>query len=307
MKAMKLTEVDSTDAEKYITDPDWVIEQKFDGARAILVLQDGRIEWLSGSGKPLKFAAARQHCEAIEQEVLARFGKLSQRNPQARLALDGELMIDSGLFRVFDLPVLEDEPYEFRRKHLRRYFEDFPAEGESHLVPVRQESTESGKRALWQSICEQGVEGAVAKRQDGLYEQGKRVKHQVKLKLVKTADVIVTGITNWTKTTGSAELSVTIDPADDPEPWVDANGKRTAKEPNGRKFWINEPRSIIPIANASLIGKDKTIEYGCVVEVRYLYWTGSSIVQPRIVGRRTDKTPDECRLDQFPEYSRQEV
>src|SRR5699024_1491297 len=122
----------------------------------------------------------------------------------------------------------------------------FPAEGESHLVPVRQESTESGKRALWQSICEQGVEGAVAKRQDGLYEQGKRVKHQVKLKLVKTADVIVTGITNWTKTTGSAELSVTIDPADDPEPWVDANGKRTAKEPNGRKFWIKEPRSIIP-------------------------------------------------------------
>ena len=56
-----------------------------------------------------------------------------------------------------------------------------------------------------------------------------------------------------------------------------------------------------------MIGKDPAIREGDVVEVSFLYWTGTSIVQPRIVRRREDKAGSECALAQFRTYSREEA
>lgn len=328
IKPMKLVDVAVTSAEDYLADPDWVLEQKHDGARAMTVIQhlpetdEYTFEWLASGGGPLKFAAAVQHFKALEAELLKRLSGTGL----IQAILDGELMIEEGEYRLFDAPLIvrqteqglarssdPDMPYWARRNALYRLLTDeFPVT----LSQIAVE--EDDKRELWQKINDAGVEGAVAKHRDSRYVYGTRSTEQVKLKLVKTADVIVTGIENWTHRTGSAALAVTIDPEDDPKPWRNGSRKRISgaerdqmlagtKSMQRRAFEFElVPRALLPIGNASLIGKDRAIEVGSVVEIDYLYWTGDAVIQPRItrLRRPEEKQQHECRLSQFPEYSR---
>lgn len=299
IKPMKMVEVDPSTVDEYLHDSDWVLEQKLDGVRALAYWDGLEVSWFSSSGGPLKFAAAAQHLPHLTTELV----RLLRHSPLADvgLTLDGELMPDTGHYHVFDLPS-SGLGYEGRRQELSNLLST------SRRLNVREVFTAHstvGKRSLWGFIENGGVEGAVAKRRDGLYEPGKRVKHQVKIKMVKTADLIVTDITNWTRLTGSAELSVHLAGEDDPLPWIEERrGKlrRVAQPSNASARY--SPREYLPIANASLIGKDSSIEIGGVVEVNYLYWTGTSIVQPRIMKPRHDKAAEDCLISQFPEYSR---
>lgn len=304
---MKLTDMPVTDAEKYITDDAWVMEQKFDGARALVEVdtEAQTTRWFSGSGGPLKFAAAAQHFDEISHELLEM---LTPQYPRALVNLDGELMHDSGIYRVFDKPDAY-RPYELRRRDLESIFafNGWAMRARSTVRPVEQAVGQWAKTDMWERINAAGVEGAVCKRLDSLYVPGARSKDQIKLKLIKTADVVVAAINNWTKTTGSCDLQVLVDPTQDPEPYLNAKGKRAAEPGKASEDWNYTPRVWLPVGSSSLIGKDPTIEVGSVVEVTYLYWTGKAVIQPRIMRKRDDKLALECLLDQFPKYSRRAV
>lgn len=312
---MKLTDVAVTSAEHYITDELWVMEQKMDGARAMVIIRRSAenkltFSWLASGGGPLKFAAAVQHFPTIEEELTRQL----QGRGFLNLIFDGELMTEDGEYRIFDCVLAQTEtalgvhagmPFYWRRRQLVGIL--------TETGPVRIVDQISGteeKREFWKRIQESQVEGAVAKKLDAPYVYGVRTTDQVKLKLVKSADVIVTGISNWTGTTGSAELGVMV--GEDPKPWLNPKGRRyTIMEaealPSKRQDeLIHDPRELMPIGKASLIGKDRSIQIGSVVEVNYLYWTGDAMVQPRIVRRRLpeEKQARDCTLNQFPEYSR---
>jgi hypothetical protein len=122
-------------------------------------------------------------------------------------------------------------------------------------------------------------------------------------------------------THGSAELGVPIPPEDDPQPWrlFATPSKRlshlameelahgsTAQAKKALQY-VWDPRTMLPIGNASLIGKELTIDVGSVVEVDYLSFSGTALVQPRIVRQRFDKTADDCEFSQFPVYTRDVV
>lgn len=145
----------------------------------------------------------------------------------------------------------------------------------------------------------------------------------MKHKLVKSADVIIRNPTrrfkdNGVVSHGNADLAVTIREEQDPKPWQHpVTGRRLSlpehddlrygsKAQQARAAgYAWKPRTELPVGAASLIGKDLTIEDGDVVEVLYLYATeDQQVIQPRIVRKRTDKTPAECDLEQFPPYTR---
>lgn len=340
LKPMKMTDVSVTTADQYINDPAYVMEQKMDGARALIswsspVDLEGTFTWQASGGGPLKFSAAVQHIDKI-QAILRR---LFNANEVWGIVLDGELMVEEGELRIFDMPyvsylgddenptVQPDDSFEHRRAELIELFQY--ENDESGVFPVTQAMSSEAKRMMWERINAAGVEGAMVKRLDAPYESGVRTKSQLKLKLVKSADVIVTKVERrfdhkGMVTHGSAELAVIIQPSQDPRPYVSqVTGKRlkvseyeellnsTVKSKQARALAHEfKPRDLLPVGAASLIGKELTIDSKSIVEVNYLYWTGDALVQPRIVRERRvpeEKTHLECTLNQLPEYSRAAV
>jgi len=289
IKPMKLTDVGPAAAESYITDPNFIMQQKMDGARVMLVWKDGVAFWTNDGVKPLAFSAAKLKLPALNFELATLMEGVDHA------IFDGELIIETGVFWVFDILAMEFkgetlidlETMNLKQRivQLAKFVSSRPG---GLFIPVPTAWTESEKRELFEAINESGVEGAVSKDLRSMYipqdAKGRnfRTKEWVKHKLVKTSDVIVTGVERkfdekGMVTHGSAKLSVYRGP---------------------------DSSELVPVGNASLIGKELTIETGSVVEISFLYWTGKAVIQPRIMIQRFDKTADQCDLDQFPTYTR---
>lgn len=310
MRPMKLTDVGIDDVQRYIDDPRWLMQQKFDGTRLVVVWNDGTLFFTNDGVKPIAFAAALLKLPELEADLRAWLAL----NQIKSATLDGELIVETGIYYVFDAPALSAAGLTIDRNHtLGRRLQLLRSLGSLRNVQFPYTAvTREAKRLLWEQVNERGVEGAVSKLQDSVYVPGTRSKDWVKHKLVKTADVVVTSAErtfkpNGVVSHGKAELAVPIDPKDDPQPFVDSRGKRYASYQDTTKSTRHEPRTMLPVGNASLIGKDLGIGPGSVVEVQYLYFTGEAMVQPRIVRLREDKLAEECDLSQFAAYSRDEI
>jgi hypothetical protein len=282
---MKLTDVGLDNIEDYIADPKWVMQQKMDGIFLMAVLDsDGWLFTQDGEHK-IKSTAALQFLPVLEQEL----NQIAAEMEVTNMTLIGELMVvgpERGRFWVFDLLDVAHEHIQYANAATMPWLaRQAWMQGYLHLsVHVRKlpvAITEEQKHTLWDLIVTKGVEGAVSKHVDSIYEPGVRSKQWVKHKLVKTADVVVMAIENWTARTGSAAIGV----------YVDSPAGPILKQ----------------IGNTSLIGKNRAIKVGSVVEIRYLNWGGSSPVQPAILRLRTDKPAKSCDMEQFPEYSREVV
>lgn len=315
LKPMKVSHAADEVVSVLLEDPRWVLEQKMDGARALAVVTfpaDGpaQVEWLSSSGGPLKFAAAVQHLANIENDLIMPL----QVGAVDEVILDGEIIVSTGEFHLFDMPhlvadshtrVTPEHTYGWRRQMLAELFDGWDHSGA--IRQVASAGTSHDKQALWAAIQAQGAEGAILKHVDGTYRSGIRTKEQVKAKLVKTADLVVLSANRTFKDngvvhTGSAGLGVYVTP----EYVQDNPGKYTI--PAGGD--LHEGPFILPIVSASLIGKDLTIAQGDVVEVAYLYRDAKGgLIQPRILRKRLaeEKRPEDCTLEQFPTYSRATV
>jgi ATP-dependent DNA ligase len=274
-EAMKYEEAGGERIDALLADPNWVAEQKMDGTRGLVVIGPKGIWWPGRGGRgALAHTAATQHLPAINA-VLRR--ATEGLGDDFELVLDGEIMTHTGQYRLFDLPylrvgeqqmILPGHPFSQRRTTLETFMR---AVGDSRVELIRQASTTQDKVALLEAVRAIGAEGIVLKNLDGRYEPGRRVRHQLKFKLVKTVDVVVL--------------------------------TRRAS-PNSIQFGVYdggaEPRLV---GGCSMIGKEE-VQPGDVVEVAYLYFTGSSVYQPRMVRRRFDKMPRDCTMDQLGAYSR---
>ncbi len=333
MKPMKLTDVGPEAAEKYITDPNWIMQQKMDGARVITVVKRTDNDEVLGSRtyqvlftndgeNEIKFSAAKLKLPDLQTAL----GFLIADKNVDSMVLDGELIIDTGIYHVFDILELKlsdgvelvrhTMPLEKRLAALGVMLGGYQRPG-SELVKISPTArTEFEKRRLWERVNAAGVEGAVSKHLGSLYEPGVRTKSWVKHKLVKTADVVVTAVDRTYDgkgmvTHGSAALAVPIKQFEDPEPYVNVRGGRISSAafaalPGKKRIAYDyQARELLPVGNASLIGKELTIDVGSVVEIRYLYWTGKAVIQPAILRERFDKLDSECDLAQFPLYTRE--
>lgn len=245
-----------------VADPSVVIQQKMDGVRVLIDLSTG--ETTTHRGTPVKFAAARQHLGAVIRELTSA----GMIRPRSTTVLDGELIVGTGVYHVFDVVDRHrlDEP-------LYRRLTDLMKVPVSEHVQIVQTFSGAYKGPAVAAMWEAGVEGYVVKSLQGAYEPGKRVKHVTKMKFIKTADVIVTG--------------------------------RTAA-PNACTFAVyGEDGLLVEVGACSMIGKPDVVP-GDVIEVAYLFWTGMSLYQPRMMCRRDDKAANaaDCSIQQMPEYSR---
>jgi hypothetical protein len=280
---MAYSEVDSVEVERLIASREVALEQKVDGTRCLIVVtsEDGGfpfVRFLGRGGGRLCHTAATQHFAAIERALVPHFYESGE------WVIDGEIMIDSGMFVAFDLPyarvgvatVVEPHmEYLARREALATVLAEVTS-------PVRVGgivTDPDAKRDLLELVRTSGGEGVMAKRLDSPYEPGKRVRHSVKVKFTKTADVVVTKSTRGRNAAG--------------------------RETGGFAFAVYNADGVLrPVGSCSAIGKPE-VKVGDVIEVAYLYRpVGGALVQPRMRRLRPDKDPTECTFEQFPAYSK---
>lgn len=299
-KTMKLTDVGHNEQTvlKYIADPDWVMQQKFDGTRIMMTwnAETGVMLWSNDGLKPVTHAAAKlklPDLEAVLVPVLEKLTELTSGRSDDEISLDGELLIRTGEFLVWDMLYAgEDRPWFERHEDLRVFMTFLNNTKTQDLIKMTPTAeTRADKEIMWESIKQMNVEGAVSKNRYSHYVPGIRTKEWVKHKLVKTADLVVGDVRRVFK----------------PNSKVVKEGSAQLQVFNNGIFQT--------LVSASLIGKDLTIAAGDVVEVAYLYREpGGGLVQPRIVRKRWDaasqsgdKSPTDCDFTQFPEYSRDVV
>jgi len=266
----------TADVGPYLTDPEWVMEQKLDGVRCLVRWANGAPQFLQRSGGKLTHAASALHFEALT-EALSPLCGLSR---ETVVLLDCELIPGTGTLWVFDLPWFGSvgapmcstaDPFEDRREWLRSLFETLVLPESVRLV--EQARTEAEKARLLEAVEFLGIEGVVLKRLAAGYSSGKRTADVLKVKFYREADCIVIA-----RNTGGALNATLAVYGDD---------------------------GLIEVGGTSMIGKPDA-PVGAVVEIKYLYvGNGGRLYQPTLLRVRTDKAPEECRVEQLVSVNRE--
>jgi ATP-dependent DNA ligase len=190
--------------------PEWHYEPKWDGFRCLAFRNDGKVELVSKSQKPL----ARYFPELVA-ELSSRKAKKVVLDGEIVIPVDGKLSFDNLLMRihpaesrirklsaetpcvfiVFDLLVDEHGkpliglPLRERRRKLEAFAKKyFKKKGLIRLSPMTPDVSVARK---WFHMGV-GLDGIVAKREDLPYQSGERTGMQ-KIKKQRTADCVVGG------------------------------------------------------------------------------------------------------------------
>lgn len=257
---MKYHSAEVADVQRYIDSDAWAMEQKLDGVRCMVTLDDGEVRFMSHTGAPLK-SGVKLHL-AIADKL---FGL------PVDCLLDGELLANGELW-VFDILALAGQPathlsFEERRTLLENLFEAWnPGDGKVRLVESFR--TAEGKAALWARVLASGAEGVIVKRASSTYSAASRSRDVLKIKVTKTVDVIVMGFGGETE---SAVLGMLKD---------------------GKVTMVGKC-SLIGKAKVE-IGDVIEVQYLYVVDP-----AAPRLYQGRMMRRRDDKPAAECTIDQL--------
>lgn len=241
-------------------DEGWAMEQKLDGVRVRVVIEDGEVRPCNRHG-----ALLAHWPRALKGAMASLPGDWE---------FDGELV--GYTYWVFDLLALPgygrilDHSWEERRGMLDKLFATAPNIPDC-LRTTKWETDTTRKSELLQRCIDNRSEGVVFKRTNAPHYAG-RSDTWLKYKFVKTCEVIVSEMNRKGK-----QESIGLE-------LIDADGVRQ------------------PAGACRLLPKFQgKIQEGDVVEVRYLYATEGryKLVQPHLLGKRDDKSPEECTQDQL--------
>jgi len=198
-------------------DPAYIFEIKWDGERCIATIEGGKIVKLhSRKGNEI----TRQFPEIVGQPVMAQSGildgeivvfnaggvpsfkKLSERyhlQDARRIGLLSKMTPAN--YRVFDILSVNGEnvmgkPLAERKDLLSKYVP------QNDVIVGLSMFTAKDGRQMFEAVTQQGHEGVMAKRLDGLYLEGKRSDAWLKIKPSKKSTCVITG---YTKGNGARE------------------------------------------------------------------------------------------------------
>jgi bifunctional non-homologous end joining protein LigD len=197
----------ATLVDKPFDEPGWLYEIKWDGYRAIAMLNKGKVNLISRNNKsfnekfyPVYDALKNWKIDAVidgEVAVLNKsgvsdFGSLQNWRSEA----DGEL-----IYYVFDILWLngynlEQLPLVRRREILRQHLP------KDEMVRFS-ESFETSAADFLNSAIKLGMEGIIAKKANSVYVEGDRTKEWLKIKANKRQEVVIGG---YTENEGSGKL-----------------------------------------------------------------------------------------------------
>jgi bifunctional non-homologous end joining protein LigD len=291
---------------------DWAYEIKWDGVRAIAFVDGGRIRLQSRNDKDLtsSFPEFRALGAAIgarpcvlDGEIVVlgpdgtpNFGLLQQRLHVVNANAIKKLAADTpASYVIFDLLHLEGRPltalpYDERRQAL----EALNLSGSSFTTAESFHGV-SGTDVL-RATRENGLEGVIAKRRDSLYLEGRRSDTWIKVKNIRTQEVVIGG---WTEGVGnrSGSLGALLlgVPSADGFRYVGKVGTGFSERDRDEILKLLRPavRKKSPFVPPSDVREPKPPHYvrpGIVGEVQYVEWTAAGRLRhPSWRGLRVDK------------------
>ncbi|SJZ87775.1 DNA ligase D [Sediminibacterium ginsengisoli] len=178
----------------------WLYEIKWDGYRALALLNKGNVQLVSRNNKsfnekfyPVYDAVSSWNINAVvdgeicvlNNKGIAHFGSLQNWRSEA----DGELV-----YYVFDILWLSGKstmelPLEQRKQILKDLIPD-------NSVIRYSESFDTSAAEFLNAASKMGMEGIMAKRKESIYMPGERTRDWLKIKANKRHEVVIGGFTN---------------------------------------------------------------------------------------------------------------
>jgi len=288
----------ATAASALPTGPGWSYEMKWDGMRALLVVEEGALRVYSRT----------------ERDVTDRYPELAgvaQALGARDAILDGEIVVldDHGrpsfealqrherpaAVLLFDVLALDGEPLVDLDQATRRDRLDALAlNGSNWQTPA----TSTDGPAAFDTATRLGLEGVVAKRLDARYLPGRRSPAWQKVKIDRTQEFVVGG---WLPGVNRLEgrLGSLLVGVHDEDGCLRYSGRvgsgiseavREQLERLVTERLVSEP----PFVDPPRLGGAVWARPELVVEVRFTEWTSAGLLrQPRFRGLRDDKDPSD--------------
>ncbi|MFD2445672.1 DNA ligase D [Bacillus sp. CGMCC 1.16607] len=296
---------------------DWVYETKYDGFRCICTISQKDILLNSRNEKTLlpQFPEIKQYISSIQNKM----------DPYLPLVLDGEIVLFDNVYKadfgglqirgrlrsvnkineevakrpaallVFDLLSLKgkelfSKTYKERKKLLHKLFTELElplnpnmeCNQNLQMIPCHNDLEK-----LWDQITLYDGEGIIAKREDSIWEEGKRSSLWIKHKNWKMVSCFVTA---YDKENGYFHVAVYHE---------------TSIFPIGLVlfgFKPEEKQALAQTVKQNKHDEDAKFIYappGICLEIKYLEWYENQLREPHFHQFRFDLTPDQCTYEQF--------
>lgn len=182
MRPMLCGSVQASQVETYLNDDNWVAQQKLDGDRLLIHIDNHTVTPLNRDGQ--------RRSNPTPKLVLDQFAVFP-----GEWVFDGELLT-TGEFWLFDLPKAAEgvnplNPYRERYDVLERIFTGGIWEPHECIRLLPMARSAPAKRRLLRELHGRGAEGLIFRHLDAPYSAGKRSELALKAKFTHTADVIV--------------------------------------------------------------------------------------------------------------------
>ena len=248
LRAQLLNSIERGEAENLLRDDAWGLQEKMDGKHVIVRCAKGKVSVANKQG--------------LETQIPPDI-ELGMAQSFDGFTFDGELI--GGMFFVFDLLEVNNNSVRdltYRQRHKILLGLGFPA-----CVRVVRLMTGAEKAAEFDRLLKSGAEGAVFKRLDARWSEGRPHSggDMLKHKFVATLSAIV-------------------------------SDEQTGKNSFHSFVWDGDKK--LPLGRCTVPGGRPVPRPGTVVEIRYLYCV-ENLVQPCFLGIRDDVAPEECTAKQI--------
>ncbi len=175
IQCVLLNPIDEDECERLLDDPNWVVQQKFDGVRFMLGKKNGKVYALNRKGKQVS--------------VPTHIAKEADKIPGDYL-LDGELVGET--LYVFDLLEVDGECHRNTILEKRSLMLATLGSDTIRYVPIVQDN----KRKLYDLLKKENAEGIVFKRLGSRYSVGRPASggNYLKFKFYSTCSCVVSNI-----------------------------------------------------------------------------------------------------------------
>jgi bifunctional non-homologous end joining protein LigD len=312
----------ATAIAKAFDNPDWLFEIKWDGYRAIAFIEAGRVRLVSRS----------------QNDLTAQFselGTLPQFINADRAILDGEIVAldDEGrpsfslmqqrtgfqpgrrrlhrregvpvVYYAFDLLYLDG--FDLRRVALEQRKQLLQEQIKpGGVIHFSDHYPEKGL-ALLDAARQRGLEGIVAKKRAGVYQE-KRTGDWLKIKITQRQECVIGG---YTDPEGSRDYfgALVLGLYDRQKRLIHVGQVGTGFDHNALKEMFTRLQPLKSKQNpfhGEIGGLHKVhfVRPELVAEIKFAEWThetaegGMKLRAPVFMGLRTDKTPEECKLEE---------
>ena len=304
----------ATAIDKPFSREGWLFELKYDGVRAIVTIDDGRVRIVGRHGRDetQRYPELQQIAASVSANhavldgeicVLDVDGRPSFEQLQSRINVSRELDIQRAVrecpvvFFAFDILELDARSLlattlRIRKKTLRDVLRD-------SSVGRFADHVEADGTTFFEQVQRTRIEGLVAKRADSLYQPGRRSADWLKIKAWQTQSCVIAGYTagqgKRREHLGALILAISHDGRLVHCGQVGTGfNDRTLRDLRARfEPLVVERPAVQPAPQTAEPATWLRPQLCC--EVRHAGWTNAGILRhPAFAGLRDELTPDDC-------------